>query len=521
MYNYDDITNGGTLGDFILSAVQRFPNRIAFVSRGQEFSYREVGAGISKVIEWFSIIGLSRGDAVAQISNNVAEQWIVMAAAYMSGLRSVTLHAKASLDDQAYIINDSEAKAVIVSGNFTPSVGPLESACGHVRTWACHDEWERGPSLWQACSKLTGAKLEIRTEPEEIIRLAYTGGTTGRPKGVMLSNRSLVANTFMNLAEKGWPEEVRVLCAAPISHGAGGMIVPTLFRGGTIFLHEAFDPEHFLTTIEREKITVAYTVPTMLYKLLDHPASRTADLSSLRLITYGASPMSPARLKDAIAVFGPILSQGYGQTEAPASITNLRPVDHETHDDTRLWSCGRPYPGIRVAILDDNNDEVPNGSVGEVCVRGPIVMSGYWKMPEETAEAFRGNWLHTGDMGYFDDEGYLYLVDRKKDMIISGGFNVYPREIEDVLFGHPDVASAAVIGVPDPKWGEAVVAIVVAKHKDVKPEDLKELVRARKGAIYTPKHIEIVSDLPMTPVGKPDKKKLRERYWNVDTRQIG
>jgi fatty-acyl-CoA synthase len=521
MQGCDMILSGGTLGDFIVSALERYPERTAFVSDTKSFTYQETSTHISKIVQWFDQNGLRSGDTIAQLSENIAEQWFIMAAAYIAGLRSVTLHSRGSIDDHTYIINDSEAKAVVITSGFLNSLPVLRENCPSVIKWACHDRSDEGKSIWEECAQFRGQKLKICSEPEDIIRLAYTGGTTGLPKGVMLSNRSLVANTFMSLAEKDWPEEIRVLCAASISHGAGGMIVPTLFKGGTIYLHEAFDSDRFLACIQEERITVAYTVPTMLYRILDNPKLSSYDLSSLKLVTYGASPVSPTRLKEVIAAFGPILSQGYGQTEAPASISNLRAVDHDLANEKRLWSCGRPYPGIRVAILDENDSEVPQGSVGEVCVRGPIVMSGYWKRPEETAAAFRSNWLHTGDMGYFDEDGYLYLVDRKKDIIITGGYNVYPREIEDILYGHPDITAAAVIGVPDPDWGESVIAVVVSSNSHLDREGVRALIRERKGPIYTPKRIEIVAELPLTPVGKPDKKRLREEYWQSHERRIG
>jgi fatty-acyl-CoA synthase len=278
----------------------------------------------------------------------------------------------------------------------------------------------------------------------------------------------------------------------------------------------SFDPEAVLRTIEAEKITAIFLVPTMLYVLLDHPLAASTDLSSLQLVLYGASPMSPARLLAAQERLGPIFQQFYAQTEAPNTCTTLRPDEH--HGE-RLSSCGRPFMGVDVALLDDDDNPVAPGEVGEICVRSPLVMDGYWKQPEQTAETLRNGWLHTGDMARADDDGFLYIVDRRKDMIISGGFNVYPREVEDVLTTHPAVAMAAVIGVPDDKWGEAVKAIIVRKG-DVEADELIALVKERKGSVLAPKTVDFVDSLPLTPVGKIDKKPLRAPYWDSGLRQV-
>jgi fatty-acyl-CoA synthase len=231
--------------------------------------------------------------------------------------------------------------------------------------------------------------------------------------------------------------------------------------------------------------------------------------------------MTPARIREAISRIGPVLAQSYGQTECPSNILHLTAEDHCRADVDTLASAGMPYPGVTVALLDANDQPVEPGEVGELCVRSPLVMDGYWKQPEQTAEALRNGWLHTGDMARRDSHGYYYLVDRRKDMVISGGFNVYPKEIEDVIAQHPSVAAVAVIGVPDERWGEAVKAVVVIRP-DVRvgPEELRELVRHAKGAVCTPKTVDFVEALPLTPLGKPDKKALRERYWGSLARLI-
>jgi fatty-acyl-CoA synthase len=247
---------------------------------------------------------------------------------------------------------------------------------------------------------------------------------------------------------------------------------------------------------------------------------------SLQLIIYGASPMSPARLTEGIREFGPVFMQLYAQSEAPNTVTVLHQHEHDPiHHPERLASCGTPCAGVQVRLLDDDGHEVPHGEVGEICVRGPLVMQGYWNKPEETAKALRHGWLYTGDMARRDTDGYLYIVDRSKDMIISGGFNVYPREVEDALSQHPAVASAAVVGVPDEKWGEAVRALVVlrpgaAAASDELAAELKAFVREKKGAVYTPKAIDFVAALPVTGLGKLDKKAIRAQFWQGQGRAV-
>jgi fatty-acyl-CoA synthase len=282
-----------------------------------------------------------------------------------------------------------------------------------------------------------------------------------------------------------------------------------------------FDAGLVLDAIEQHRITTMMLVPSMLYSLLDHPRFDQADLSSLQTVFYGASPISPTRLNEAIRRLGQIFFQFYGQTESPQTVCVLRKEEHIPDDLVRLASCGRPVPWTRVALLNDDGTEVAPGESGELCVRGPLVMAGYWNRPDETEKALEGGWLHTGDVARQDVDGFLTIVDRKKDMIISGGFNVYPREIEDVIATHSSVAAVAVVGVPDEKWGEAVKAVVVLR--DGATVDIHELiafVKERKGSHHAPKSVDIVDSLPLSPLGKPDKKSLRERYWGAADRRV-
>jgi fatty-acyl-CoA synthase len=292
-------------------------------------------------------------------------------------------------------------------------------------------------------------------------------------------------------------------------------------RGGTLVVLPRFDPAEVLRTIEEQRITATMLVPSMLYALLDHPDSRTRDLSSLETVYYGASAANPTRLAEAIERWGPVFAQYYGQSEAPMAISYLAKGDH---DEPRLSSCGRPSPWLRTALLGEDGEPVPQGEPGEVCVAGPLVASGYWQRPEETAETFRDGWLRTGDVARADADGFWHIVDRTKDMIVTGGFNVFPREVEDVVASHPAVAQVAVIGTPHEKFGEAVTALVVPRDgvavDDTVVGEIQALVKDRKGAVQAPKQVLAVDEIPLTGLGKPDKKALRARFWQGE-RSVG
>jgi fatty-acyl-CoA synthase len=306
---------------------------------------------------------------------------------------------------------------------------------------------------------------------------------------------------------------VRHLICSPLSHAGASVLTTILLKGGAMVVLPGFDPVSFMQAIETHRITSTLMVPTMILALIDHPQFGEFDLSTLEVIFYGASSFPPSRLKEAIEKLGPVFYQFYGQTEAPLCITALRKHEHLVHDPLRLASCGRATPWVQIALLDDDCHEVADGEPGEVCVRGPQVMLGYLNLPEQTDQAFKGGWLHTGDVAVRNPDGFLRIVDRKKDMIVSGGFNVFAREIEDVIAAHPGVARVAVIGLPDPRWGEAVTAIVVANAEGaVTSEEVIALVRAQKGPVQAPKQVFFTDALPLSAVGKPDKEALRALF---------
>ena len=342
----------------------------------------------------------------------------------------------------------------------------------------------------------------------------------------MGTTQSITTMTTVQLAEWEWPENPRFLMCTPLSHAGAAFFTPVIVKGGELRVMTKFDPAEVLKVIEEQKITATMLVPSMIYALMDHPDSHTRDLSSLETVYYGASAMNPVRLKEAIRRFGPIFAQYYGQSEAPMVITYLAKKDH---DEKRLTSCGRPTLFARVALLGDDGQPVPQGEVGEICVSGPLLSGGYWNLPDATAETFKDGWMHTGDLAREDEDGFYYIVDRTKDMIVTGGFNVFPREVEDVVAEHPSVAQVCVIGTPDEKWGEAVTAVVVLRPDAATDEaavatmiaEIQAAVKERKGPVQSPKQVVVVDSVPITALGKPDKKAVRKQFWEGAGRSVG
>jgi fatty-acyl-CoA synthase len=465
----------------------------------------------SQYCQAFGAAGMGKGARIAILSGNRSEVLCVTAACLIGQFVLVPLHPASSQDDLLLAIEDSAAQALI----FDPRLYSERAAKIQERVPDCL-LLSLGPGGIgkDLCALAAAARpaplIAPKVTADDPYRLSYSGGTTGRPKAVIGTQRTGAAVLMIQLAEWEWPSEIRQLVCAPLSHAGAAMFLPTLLRGGSMVILPGFDPITVMSAIQTHRINCVLLVPTMIYALLNHPRLAEFDLSSLETVFYGASAMSPTRLREAIAKFGPVFFQFYGQVEAPMTITVLRRSEHDVDNPHRLASCGRPVPWVDVALLDDKFREVPPGEAGEICVRGPLVMAGYLNRPELTAEALAGGWLHTGDIAVRHPDGFLRIVDRKKDMIITGGFNVYPREIEDVLSCHPAVSNCAVIGIPDEHWGEAVKAVVVLRNGATTcVDELKAFVRDRKGPIQTPKSVDFVSAIPLTPVGKPDKKKLR------------
>ncbi len=366
----------------------------------------------------------------------------------------------------------------------------------------------------------------VAMSDEDVHRLSYTSGTTGRPKGVVQDNRGAMMSVYNVLIDglNIQPTDV-VALTSPVTHASGSMIYPHFIRGAKVVILPGFDARLLLQTIEKEWVTTLYLVPTTIVMLLNEPDLEKYDLSSLKTIRYGASPIAPEILKKAIAVFGNVFVQGYGLTEGSMPLTLLTKEDHILDGSEkklkRLASVGREVTVARVRIMGENGNFLPPGEIGEIVAQSDQVMREYWKNPPATAETFRGGWLHTRDMGYLDEDGYIFLVDRKDDMIVSGGFNVYPKEVEDVLYMHPAVLEAAVFGIPHEKWGETVKAAVSLKKGMIATEEeIIEFSKKHLAGYKKPTSVDFIEELPKNQNGKILRKDLKEPYWKGKGRKI-
>jgi fatty-acyl-CoA synthase len=496
-----------TLATIIEASLARWPDRTCVIDgvSGQGWSYAAIASAAAAWGRRFRELGLTRGAGVAILSTNRPDLVAAILGVIAAGLRYTPLHPLASSEDLAFILKDGDIACLVLDGAATENAAALRQ-----RARCAVVDLDEVPLVE------TGRLETLRAAPgireQDIAMLTYTGGTTGRPKGVIQPHRVGLSCFLLQLAEWSWPRVPRFLIATPLSHAPRWMALPVLWRGGTVVLLPG--ARGLGAAVREHAIDSLFLVPSVLYRLLDGEHGPDSDFGSLRMLLYGGSAVAPKRIAEAVGRFGPVFTQLYGQAEAPLMVSTLQPEDHDLARPHLLASCGRPSPSLDVAILDDAGVPVAIDAPGELCVRGALVMDGYWMRPEETADALKGGWLHTGDIAHADDEGFLYIVDRKKDMVVTGGFNVFTREVEDVLLSHPAVAAAVVIGIPDPIWGESVMAAVTLRPgKTVTASDLQALVRQRKGPVHAPKLIELMDALPLTATGKPDKKLIRSRFW--------
>ena len=457
--------------------------------------------------------GLVPGDRVAIVMSNRPEYLEAKFAAWHGGMVAVPVNARLHRDEIAYILEHSGARVAVVDDEHASEVQSLVGVVASLRAVIVAP----GPD-WTRLAGASRVAIEER-RPEDAAWLFYTSGTTGKPKGATLTFRNLL---MMSLSYYADIDEVSpddsVLHAAPLSHGSGLYGLPHVARGAVSILPASggVDAAEIATLIRRWPGLSFFAAPTMVKRLAADPVIRMSDLSNLKTIIYGGAPMYLADLEDALAVFGPRLAQIYGQGETPMTITGLSKAEHAARGDDRwrehMQSVGRPRTDVEVRVVDEADRELPVGEIGEIVVRGDVVMSGYWNQPEASAETLRGGWLHTGDVGSFDAEGYLTLRDRSKDLIISGGMNIYPREVEEVLLRHDGVRAVAVVGRPDAEWGEAVIAFVVASGEGPVPtvDDLDALCLDNIARYKRPKEYRFVDALPTNNYGKVVKRELRE-----------
>jgi len=519
-----------TIGDYYDRCVEFFGKETALTFKDQSYTYNEMGEKANRIANAFQKMGLKKGDKIAFLMANCPEYVFCEYAVAKIGCIRVPLAVLLSSKDHIYMMNQAECTALVYHESLAQRVKDMIPHLETVNHFICSSEnpstiMEGHLHLQKLIEDHQPEVEQVNIDPEDLVGIYYTGGTTGKPKGVMLSHRAWVYTILIEMLDLGFGWEEVFLYPTPLTHAGGCLMLPVMLRKGRCVIIDHFDPKLFLETIEREKVTMTFLVPTMIYVLLDYPDLKKYDTSSLRNVIYGASAIAPERLKQALNTFGPIFTQLFGQTEAPMMFSALAREEHVVEDPERerevLSSAGRPTFHAEIKLLDDEGNEVKRGESGEVVVRCANIMTGYFKNPEATAETIKDGWLHTGDIAKQDEEGFLYIVDRKKDMIVSGGFNIFPREIEDVLFEHPAIKGAAVVGVPHEKWGEEVKAIVVLHEgQSTTQEELIKFVKEKKGSMMAPKTVEFWDEIPLTNLGKVDKKAMRAKFWEGKERMV-
>jgi acyl-CoA synthetase (AMP-forming)/AMP-acid ligase II len=502
-----------------------FPDRACLVERGVQRSYREVKARTLGISAGLAALRLPERSVAALYSPNCVAAYECMLGIYRSHTLYTPINARAHAAESVHILTYCEAAILFYHSSLEAQVSEFKTQCPLIRHYVCIDrEGDHGPFLDQWIPPDFESFVPVARPRDALVSLHGTGGTTGLPKIAMFSSRIWDVMAANHLAVPRRTSHPVYLMAAPMTHAAGTVSIPLLSQGATIVIHGHFDAGEVLAAIEQHRVTHTYLPPTAIYMLLSAPTLRAHDYASLEAFTYAAAPMSVDRLRQCIATFGPVMMQFYGQTEAPMFCTCLLPEEHDVDDQRlahRLLSCGRPMLLTELEIMDDDGRLLARGERGEIVVRGDLVMPGYLKNEAATAEASRFGWHHTGDVGHIDEDGFVYIVDRKKDMIISGGFNVYPSEIEQVIWSHPAVQECAVVGVPDDKWGEAVKAVIELKRgSSADAEEIIALCKSRLGSVKAPKSVEFWETLPRTPVGKVSKKDIRAGFWAGRDRPI-
>lgn len=508
--------------DLFTRALRRFAARPCLTVGDRTLTYAEVDKASDRLAQALAARGVGHRDAVALYLRNGFEVVIADMAIVKLGAVRTPLNEMLSASDIEYMLVFSEAKALIAHSSFAENLSAAGNAVTDIAVRLCVADAGAMPGFEDFQTTLDAAPDEAPARPglaaDDPHFIGFTGGTTGRSKGVVHHMGPMGVNLHCHVMTAEIAVDDHLLIHSPIAHAAGLFVQTALVMGARVTIMSGFDPGRMLQLVEEKKITWTFMVPTMIYRVLDHPDLPTRDTSAMRTIFYGAAPITSSRLQQGIEAFGPVFKQLYGQTEAPNFICALDKTDHLAPDLQR--SCGQPTVFCEVVIRDDRGAELPLGEVGEITVRSPFTLAGYYKEPQKTADAHWGEWLRTGDVGYQIDSGHVFLVDRAKDMIISGGMNVYSTEVEDVLQRHPMVSQVVVIGLPDEDWGEAVAAFVVPAPGAFDAQDVLAYAKERLAKYKAPKRIVEIEAVPVTPYGKADKKALRKEFWGDRDRAI-
>ena len=515
------------IADYLDTAAGRYPDAEVLVFGAERVTYAQARELVHTIANAFKAEkALSENACVAVYSGNDHRISLVQWGANRADLVWMGVHVRNATATNIEVLKYMDCEAIFFSSALEADLPALKAGLPNVRLWVCIDR--ESPHGVHLDAWMDGHEGEFPYTPCDANRVACmvpSGGTTGPSKGAVHKHSSLEME-IVNLAmSMGIVEGSRLLTVAPLSHAAGQIALGFIPFGGVNVILSEFHPDEFLKTCNEERISHLFIPPTILYSLLLSPLAKTLDLSSLRCMFVGAAPVAPQKFKEAVELFGPVVYEGYAQTETLIPVLVKSPTDYllpdGSFDERVLRSSGRPPPLVRVAIMDDAGKLLPSGEAGEVVVRASMGMSGYYKLPDATAEASQYGWHHTGDVGVMDARGYVTLIDRKKDMVITGGFNVYPNEVEAVLNMHPSVLECIVIGVPDEKWGEAVKGIVRLKPGATATQaELIALCREHLGGVKSPKTVEFWEDLPRSAVGKLLRREARQRFWAGHWRSI-
>lgn len=519
-----------SVGEALRKALKRNRDRVAFDVDGVEYTYGSVHSTVNRLANGLLQLGLNKGDRVVIMTTNRIEYIFTDFAIAMAGLVKVPLNVMLSRKDIDYALKDSGARAVVLDDYFARKTDLFFRNYDFIERIIYIPEKEGDPiaglvTFHDLVNESPATAPKIKVTPEDLLAIMYTGGTTGEPKGVMHTHKSCLSIGFNLIVDQGIQEDEVMLLSAPLPHATGFFLLTCVFKGARAIITNGFKVEEFFKLVEEKRITFTFSVPTMLYTLLDSPLRTQHDLSSLRTVLVGGAPLLPIRLEEAINAMGPIFQVGYAQMEAACCGTIFTQKQlAETIDsgnESRLKSCGHPVMMTQIKVVGKNGHEAGAGELGEILIKGPHMMTGYWRKKKETQNTIVNGWIQSGDLGTVDEDGFIYVIDRKKDMIITGGLNVYSMEVESVLSRHPDVAEVIVLGAPHPKWGEEVVAVVVSKRgTDLTEKNLIKYAKAELSAYKVPKRVEFRDTIPKTPYGKYDKKTVRAEYWKRVDRKI-
>jgi len=516
-----------TLAELTRFHASERPDKVAFQYEDRSTTYGEFDAQTNRVANGLLAEELRAGSRVGFLDKNSDLFYQLVFGAAKAGAVSVGINWRLAPPEVAYILNDSRAEVLCVGPDFYGLVEQIKGELKHVkriismrpghREWADFSRWRDDQSAGDPA---------VSVSPDDVAIQMYTSGTTGHPKGVQLQHRCffdlqrLPPNDDMEWND--WSDRDVSLVAMPSFHiGGVGYGVWGLRSGAMNIVVSEFDPGATLELIETRGISKMFLVPSAIRMVVQHPKAQHTDFSNIKYIMYGASPIPLDLLRQAVEVFKCGFVQLYGMTETTGAATYLPPQDHAMGGNDRMRSAGKPYPGVELKVVDEAGKPVPLRTVGEICIKSKANMLGYWNLPDATAKTLIAGYVHTGDAGYLDEDGYVYVHDRVKDMIVSGGENIYPAEVESALFGHPAVADVAVIGVPDDRWGEAVKAVVVLKPgQKATPDELIGFARTRIAGFKLPKTVDFIPELPRNPSGKVLKRELRKPFWEGRDRQV-